>query len=504
MSDQPFFPDIAHFHELAVRHRLVPVAMEITADLDTPLTLFMKMSVGYGDKFLFESMEGGEKWGRWSFIGCDPLLSFTSRGKRITIREDGNKKVRRFTGQPLPALRRLLAKLAAAEVPGLPRFCGGLIGYLGYDLVRSLEDLPNKRPLLPYPDTAFMVPRLLVAHDSLRQKATLICWTRLSGSDDVDAVYADAIERLRALIVRLRGALRVHYRNHAENRLLITESIAEPEFTANMTPGSFAAMVERAKEYILAGDVIQVVLSQRFQTEAKLLPVRLYRALRQVNPSPYLFYLQLGKVTQIGSSPEILVRLTGGEIELRPIAGTRRRGKDEEEDLALEKELLADPKERAEHVMLVDLGRNDVGRIAEGGSVSVRDLMVVERYSHVMHLVSGVCGKLAAGKDQFDVVAACFPAGTVSGAPKIRAMEIINELEPERRGPYAGAVGYFGFGGAMDFCITIRTIIAYAGKLSIQAGAGIVADSDPEREYQETINKSMALRRAVELAYKGF
>ena len=498
MFDQSFFPDVTRFQELAANHRLVPVATEIVADIDTPLTLFAKMTEGYGDKFLFESMEGGEKWGRWSFIGCDPLVSLTAQDGNIAISESG--KERHFAGQPLPALRQLLAELAAAEVPvpGLPRFCGGLVGYLGYDVVRSLENLPDSRPSLPGPDAAFMLPRLLLAHDSLRQKATLICWVRLSGSEEAQAAYINAIRRLEELSARLRGPLPAHFR--AESRA----PMAKPEFTANMTPDAFRAMVEQAKEYILAGDIIQVVLSQRFQAKNSLPPMRLYRALRQINPSPYLFYLQLGRVAQIGSSPEILVRLTGGEIELRPIAGTRRRGHNEEEDLALERELLADPKERAEHLMLVDLGRNDVGRVAQGGSVVVRDLMVVERYSHVMHLVSGVRGKLAAGKDQFDVAAACFPAGTVSGAPKIRAMEIIDELEPERRGPYAGAVGYFGFGGAMDFCITIRTTIAHADTLSIQAGAGIVADSDPGGEYQETINKSMAMRRAVELACKGF
>jgi len=498
MSDQSFFPDAARFQELAAKHHLRPVATEIVADLDTPLTLFAKMTEGYGDKFLFESLEGGEKWGRWSFIGCDPILSATIEDGGVTI-SDGEAGIkRRCPGPPLPALRQLFAELVAAEVAGLPRFHGGLVGYLGYDVVRSLENLPDSRPPRPGPDAAFMLPRLLLAHDSLRQKATLICWVKLSGPEEAPAAYADAIDRLHGLIVRLQGPLPADFRKESH------AALAKPEFTANMTADAFRAMVERAKEYILAGDIIQVVPSQRFQAKSALPPMRLYRALRQINPSPYLFYLQLGAVTQIGSSPEILVRLTGGEIELRPIAGTRRRGRDEEEDLALEKELLADPKERAEHVMLVDLGRNDVGRVAQGGSVTVRDLMVIERYSHVMHLVSGVRGKLAAGKDQFDVVAACFPAGTVSGAPKIRAMEIIDELEPERRGPYAGAVGYFGFGGAMDFCITIRTVIADGGTLSIQAGAGIVADSDPDAEYQETINKSMAMRRAVELACKGF
>jgi len=499
MSEPSFFPNAAQFRQLAIQHRLVPVATEIVADLDTPLTLFAKMTAGYGDKFLFESMEGGEKWGRYSFIGCDPLLSLTVRGDTIAIVENGHESEKRhFSGQPLPVLRQIFTEFAAAEVPGLPRFCGGLVGYLGYDVVRSLENLPDSRPLLPYADAAFIVPRLILVHDSLRQKATLICWARLTGPDDAAAAYNDAIDRLKELTARLQRPLPAGFREESH------APMANPEFVANMTPDAFMAMVERAKEYILAGDIIQVVPSQRFQAEMTLPPMRLYRALRRINPSPYLFFLQLGETALIGSSPEILVRLTGDEIELRPIAGTKKRGESEAEDLALERELLADPKERAEHIMLVDLGRNDVGRIAQGGTVEVRDLMVVERYSHVMHLVSGVRGKLAAGKDQFDVVAACFPAGTVSGAPKIRAMEIIDELEPQRRGSYAGAVGYFGFSGAMDFCIAIRTMVAHAGKLSIQAGGGIVADSDPASEYQETINKSMAMRRAVELAARGF
>ena len=362
-------------------------------------------------------------------------------------------------------------------------------------MVRFMERLPDRHPPLDLPDSAFMVPGLVLIHDAVQQSLTIVCNAWAQPGVDAEALYARSCDRIEAIVRRLDGSLSAACRERKPT---------EPHrFTSNMDGESFAAMVERAKEYILAGDIIQVVLSQRFHAETALNPFTLYRALRHINPSPYLFYLRQGDLVQIGSSPEILVRLEEGDIELRPIAGTRKRGVTVEEDQALERELLADPKERAEHLMLVDLGRNDVGRVAAPGSVSVHDLLVIERYSHVMHIVSGVHGRLAPGLDQFDVLAACFPAGTVSGAPKIRAMEIIDELEVARRGPYAGAVGYFGFSGNMDFCITIRTIVLRGRDLWIQAGAGIVADSDPQTEYEETINKAMGLRRAVELAEKG-
>jgi anthranilate synthase component 1 len=313
------------------------------------------------------------------------------------------------------------------------------------------------------------------------------------------AIYCEAVNLIKVVVAMVTRPVSGDIFDASRN-----DSSLQHVFTSNMAKEQYETMVERAKEYIRAGDIIQVVLSQRFHTETNLSPLVLYRALRHINPSPYLFFLQLGDVIQIGSSPEILVRKEGRNIELRPIAGTRKRGADPEEDLALEQELLADPKETAEHLMLVDLGRNDVGRVAKGGQVYVQDLLVVEKYSHVMHIVSGVRGEIADGKDQFDVMAACFPAGTVSGAPKIRAMQIIDELEKDKRGPYAGSVGYFGFSGRMDFCITIRTFVMKGNDLWIQAGAGIVADSDPETEFEETVTKSLALRRAVELAEKGF
>ncbi|MGW8160727.1 MAG: anthranilate synthase component I family protein, partial [Desulfobulbales bacterium] len=378
----------------------------------------------------------------------------------------------------------------------LPRFFGGLVGYLGYDMVRFMERLPDIHPPLDLPDSSFMVPKTVLIHDSFKQKLHIVNCVEIKENDDIEELYLGACCNIDAVAAKLKQPLPYDF--------VDSPAIAhEHRFTSNMGAESFQAMVETAKEYILAGDIIQVVLSQRFHTRTELSPFALYRALRHINPSPYLFYLRLGNLIQIGSSPEILVRLENGNIELRPIAGTRHRGETQQVDQELEKELLADPKERAEHLMLVDLGRNDVGRVAQPGSVEVRDLLVIERYSHVMHIVSGVHGLLAAGRDQFDVMSACFPAGTVSGAPKIRAMEIIEELEPERRGPYAGAVGYFGFSGNMDFCITIRTFIMRDNDLWIQAGAGIVADSDPVKEFEETLNKARRLRHAVELAEKG-
>jgi anthranilate synthase component I len=495
-----YFPSLKEFSNACTDKDLIPVCREIVADLDTPLTLFAKVSEKHDNIFLFESMEGGEKWGRYSFIGFDPLFKFSSNGDNVVLEmcEEGQEKLYSNVN-PLEILRKVVSDCNAFEDERLPRFCGGAVGFLGYDMVRFMEDLPDRHEILDFPDSSFIVPRIVLVHDSFRQTVTVVCWTLTDNAVESAEAYAKAISKIEEIIQKIRGPVPPAF--YGVNAKANNES---PEFTSNMSQKRFQHMVEAAREYILAGDIFQVVLSQRFHTRTEISSLQIYRALRHINPSPYLFYLKLGKLVQIGSSPEILVRKEGDSIELRPIAGTRRRGKDRIEDQALEDELLADPKERAEHTMLVDLGRNDVGRIAAGGSVEVRDLAVIERYSHVMHIVSGVHGKIDSGKDQFDVMAACFPAGTVSGAPKIRAMEIIDELEPERRGPYAGSVGYFGFSGNMDFCITIRTIIMQDNDLWIQAGAGIVADSDPEREYEETINKSMGLRRAVELADKGF
>lgn len=488
-------PDLATFKTLAGEAGLVPVYREIVADLDTPLTIFAKVAAKDSHAFLFESLEGGEKWGRYSFIGFDPLMTFTSSGDSMDVRRGDSLET--LTGNPLLELRNLLASFRAHQPEYLPRFFGGLVGYLGYDMVRFMERLPDTHPPLDLPDSSFMVPRTVLIHDSFRQRLYIVNCVEIKADDDPEALYQGACSQIDEIAARLKQPLPYEFVESPSGS-------HEHNFSSNMAEESFKEMVLKAKEYILAGDIIQVVLSQRFHTRTQMSPFALYRALRHINPSPYLFYLQLGNVIQIGSSPEILVRLENSEIELRPIAGTRPRGESEEEDKALEDELLADPKERAEHLMLVDLGRNDAGRVAKPGSVEVRDLLVIERYSHVMHIVSGVHGLLADDRDQFDVMSACFPAGTVSGAPKIRAMEIIEELEPERRGPYAGAVGYFGFSGNMDFCITIRTFIMQDDNLWIQAGAGIVADSDPAKEYEETLNKARGLRRAVELAEKGF
>ena len=493
--------DLEVFRSRAQNARLVPLSTTLISDLDTPLTLFFKIDQDRDQVFLFESMEGGEKWGRYSFIGMQPIVTFASHQDEVIVtRGSDTRRYRCGKGGPLALLRELVDDLKAFIDPELPRFCGGAVGFLGYDMVRFMENLPDRHEKLDLPDSSFMVPGTVLIHDSLQQTVTIVQWIDTSQSAvSLEDLFADGqleIERIVKLIEQP-----VHGRFF--QRLGSTPR-SPYEFTSNMEPDSFCRMVEKARQYILAGDIFQVVLSQRFHTTTELPPWAIYRALRHINPSPYLFYLKFGDLIQIGSSPEILVRKDGDSVELRPIAGTRPRGSDPEQDLALEKELLDDPKERAEHLMLVDLGRNDVGRVARGGSVEVQDLLVIERYSHVMHIVSGVHGVIDEDKDMFDVVEACFPAGTVSGAPKIRAMEIIEELEPCRRGPYAGSVGYFGFSGNMDFCITIRTFIIRGNDVWIQAGAGIVADSDPLREYEETINKSMGLRRAVELADKRF
>ncbi len=494
-----YLPNIDEFEELIEQADLLPLCKTIVADLDTPLTVFAKVAGLDEHAFLFESMEGGEKWGRYSFIGLEPLAVFESTHDTVSCSfpgQDENSTVKSGVN-PIDELRALLDSFKVVEASGLPKFYGGAVGYLSYDMIRFIESIPDRHAVDDIPDSSFMVPGIVLVHDSVKQTLTVICnlWKR--NNSDSKELYQSGCEKIEQIISSLK---------HPVPDEILTQKKIEQQhnFSSNMEVSTFEEMVLKAKEYILSGDIIQVVLSQRFHTKTTLNPFTLYRALRHINPSPYLFYVKQGNLVLIGSSPEILVRLENDDIELRPIAGTRKRGTDKTEDVALEKELLADPKERAEHLMLVDLGRNDVGRVAEPGSVTVKDLLLVEKYSHVMHIVSGVHGKLAADKDQFDVFKACFPAGTVSGAPKIRAMEIIDELEVQRRGPYAGAVGYFGFSGNMDFCITIRTFVMQEDNLWVQAGAGIVTDSDPEKEFEETINKSMGLRRAVELAEEGF
>lgn len=489
-------PDFETFTRLAKEGNLIPVYREILADTETPVTALMKLA----DRpylFLLESVEGGEKWGRYSFLGADLLAIVRVHDNEIVIEEQGTVKRRRHGGDPLRFLKELLGRYRPVPVEGLPRFSGGAVGFLGYDMVRYFEALPAaSAAVAPADDAVFMITDSLIIFDNVRHTIKVVACAVTEGEEDLRPVYERALRRIDAMTDLLKTPRPV------KPAAAIRKD--PPAFQSDITPETFASMVVRAKEYIAAGDIIQVVLSQRFQRESKADPVDLYRALRHVNPSPYLFFLRLEQMHLIGSSPEVMVRLEEGIAELKPIAGTRRRGKNEQEDRALADELLNDPKERAEHVMLVDLGRNDLGRIARVGSVQVGQLMAVERYSHVMHLVSDIRAQIAPERDCFDLLRATFPAGTLSGAPKIRAMEIIAELEPVRRGPYGGAVGYFSYDGNMDFCITIRTMLIRDGKIYLQAGAGIVADSDPETEYRETLGKAEGMVQAVRLAESGF
>lgn len=489
------YPAFNQFERLTKQGNLIPIYQEILADTETPVSALMKLRAKT-HCFLLESVEGGEKWGRYTFLGFDPHCIFTVRGEDVLIKQNGETKTQKHGGDPLTLLKDILFSYRPVPVEGLPRFYGGAVGFLGYDMVRYFERLPAQAHQdLLIDDAVFLITDTLMIFDNVRHTIKVVACALTEGRNDLRAVYDEAVERIEKMIKLIKSP--------AQTRELPHAARDDTSSRSNMQPEAFKAMVRQAKEYIVAGDVIQVVLSQRFQREHRTDPIDLYRALRYINPSPYLFFLKLDGLILIGSSPEVTVRLEEGIAELRPIAGTRRRGKNEQEDRHLSDELLQDPKERAEHVMLVDLGRNDLGRIAQIGSVQVSQYMVVERYSHVMHLVSHVQSQLIPGKDAFDVLRATFPAGTLSGAPKIRAMEIIDELEPSRRGPYGGAVGYFSYTGNMDFCITIRTMVIQDGSIYIQAGAGIVADSDPEAEYQETVNKAMGMMQAVDMADSG-
>jgi anthranilate synthase component 1 len=489
------YPAYNQFERLTKQGNLIPIYREILADMETPVSALTKLRAK-PHLFLLESVEGGEKWGRYTFLGFDPHCTFIVRGEDVLIRQNGETRTQRHNGDPLGLLKEILFSYRPVPIEGLPRFYGGAVGFLGYDMVRYFEHLPAQAQQdLVIDDATFLITDTLMIFDNVRHTIKVVACALTEGRDDLKVVYDEAVERIERMIELIKSP--------AERAELPQGVSADAPPRSNMTPEAFKAMVQRAKEYIVAGDVIQVVLSQRFQREHRTDPIDLYRALRYINPSPYLFFLKLEDLILIGSSPEVTVRLEEGIAELRPIAGTRRRGKNEQEDRHLSDELLQDPKERAEHVMLVDLGRNDLGRIAQIGSVQVSQYMVVERYSHVMHLVSHVQAQLLPGKDAFDVLRATFPAGTLSGAPKIRAMEIIDELEPSRRGPYGGAVGYFSYTGNMDFCITIRTMVIRDSSIYIQAGAGIVADSDPEAEYQETVNKAMGMMQAIDMADAG-
>ena len=491
-------PDRATFKKLARTATLVPVYRELIVDGLTPVNAYERLA-GEGPAFILESMEGSELIGRYSFVGTSPTMLFRSRGREIEIlRKDG--KDERFTtdGDPLEELKWVMQRFRPAEVPGLPRFCGGAVGYIGYDCVKLFEPSIEDRLQddLGLPDAVFLITDLLVVFDHVSHRMKVLANAHVPDPAMADTAYDAALTRIDGILDRLSQPA-------APTLMELPEGATIPvdrAVNSTMTKAEFTAAVERAKEYIQAGDIIQVVLSQRFETDYTGTPFQLYRALRAVNPSPYMFLLETGDFTLVGASPEIHVRCEDGRVEVRPIAGTRPRGASELEDNQLEAELLADPKERAEHIMLVDLGRNDIGRVCNFGSVQVPELMVIERYSHVMHIVSDVLGELHPDFDAFDVMRVTFPAGTVSGAPKIRAMQIIEELEKTRRGAYAGAIGYFSFSGNLDCCIGIRTAVLHGGKAYVQAGAGLVQDSIPEMEYEETRNKARGLLQAISLA----
>ena len=489
-------PTLDEFRRLARPNALVPVYKEILADLETPVTAYMKIAKGQPYSFLLESVEKADTLGRYSFLGANPATIFKSKGTKIELVREGRLGTY-DSPDPLSELRKLMAGYKPVRVDGIPEFHGGAVGYISYDQERFFENLPDNNPdPLNLPDLYFMVTDTILIFDHVNNKLKIVSNAHVRGS--VDAAYNEAIRKIDDLQRTLRGPLVV-----SSERVHSGQVEQEPK--SNFSREAFCAAVRKAKEYIGAGDIFQVVLSQRFERTVYASAINLYRALRCINPSPYMTLVTYPDVTLVGSSPEVMTQVKNGACMVRPIAGTRPRGATPEEDAQLEKDLMADEKERAEHIMLVDLGRNDVGRVSVPGTVAPvpSKTMVVERYSHVMHIVSEVTGALKKDCDAYSALAATFPAGTVSGAPKIRAMQIIDELEPVRRGPYAGGCGYISFSGDMDTCIVIRTMVIKDNVAYIQAGAGIVYDSDPDREYDETVNKAKALFRAVEFAEKG-
>ena len=491
------YPSLKEFLALSKRGNVIPVYKEISADLDTPVSSFLKIKKD-DYAFLLESVEGQEKIARYSFLGTRPSLIFKARARNIQIISGAKKKIRQFITRrtPLDEIKQVMKDFQAVPIKGLPRFCGGLVGFMGYDMVRFFEEIPDKNPDdLNFPDAVFILTDSLLVFDhvnhSIKIVTNVILPKKNRKTSSVIKNYKDAIKKIESISLDFKRPLP---EKESEAKEVAFKKI---KFDSNLKKNEFENIVKRAKAYIRQGDIIQVVLSQRFKIKTQRPPFDIYRSLRSLNPSPYMFFLKLKDITILGSSPEMLVRCEEGILETRPIAGTRPRGKTEEEDRKLERELLSDRKEKAEHLMLVDLGRNDLGRVCIRGKVEVGEFMTVERYSHVMHLVSEVKGILDKQFDAYDVLRACFPAGTVTGSPKIRAMEIIDELENLRRGPYAGCVGYFSFSKNLDTCITIRTIIIKKGVAYIQAGAGIVADSLPQREYVESVNKAKALMEAI-------
>ncbi len=494
-----YTPDLVSFLKKASQGNLVPVWRELLADRDTPVSAYERLYAALSvekdrppHSFLLESVEGGEKIARYSFLGGHPRVIFRAQGRRVELEDQHGHIEVRENAEPVEVLKQYMSRFKPVADPALPRFFGGAVGYIGYDAVAGFERIPlNPNNALAWPDMVFILADSLLIFDHVRHTIKVVANAFIEGTPQ--AAYEEALQRIDRLCSALSAS--------ATHPLLDVHEPSSPvPFRSTMSKEAFMASVEKAKEYIRAGDIIQTVLSQRLEVDQPGDPIEVYRALRSVNPSPYMYCLNFGSRHVVGSSPEVHVRCEDGHVELRPIAGTRPRSKDPAEDARLAQELLADPKERAEHIMLVDLARNDLGRVCRYGSVRVPELMIVERYSHVMHIVSDVTGELAPEHDAYDVLKATFPAGTVSGAPKIRAMEIIAELEASRRGPYAGAIGYFSFTGNLDSCITIRTALIENNQAYIQAGAGIVADSDPEREYEETLNKAGGMLKALAIA----
>lgn len=489
-------PPLKDFLKLSSKGNVIPVYKEINADLDTPVSAFLKIEKGKYS-FLLESVEGQEKIARFSFLGNNPSIVFKSKGKNIQIIYPQQKKIKRFVtdSTPLDEIKNIMKDYKAVTVAGLPRFYGGLVGYMGYDSVRFFEDIPDKNPDdLKLADSVFMLTDSILIFDHVNHVikiVTNVILPKKSGLTNTQKtkIYNRAVRKIESIQKEINKPL-------VEKDACIRKTFLK--ISSNFTKLEFQNIVKRAKQYIKKGDIIQAVLSQRFNLKIDKTPFEIYRNLRSLNPSPYMYFLELGDCLLVGSSPEMLVRCEGDYVQTRPIAGTRPRGKNEEQDKKFQIELLNDKKERAEHIMLVDLGRNDLGRVCRPGEVKVKEFMNVEKYSHVMHLVSEVIGKLDNSRfDIYDVLKACFPAGTVSGSPKIRAMEIIDELENLRRGPYAGCVGYFSFSHNIDTCITIRTIVIKGNTAYVQAGAGIVADSLPQKEYAESVNKARALIEAI-------
>jgi len=496
-----YTPEVTEVIRLARRYNLIPVSRTLLADTETPIRVFQNF---YGENraFLLESVEGGLKWARYSFIGTDPFMMITAKNGLTKVETGG--EVREYKQPPIEVLKAHLRAFTSPALPDLPRFTGGAVGFFGYDLLRYYEKLPEHRSDdLGMNDVQFMFCDQVIAFDHFKQQVKVIANVHIaerSTDDEIRRAYREACDKIERTVARLRAA----GPSFALSPKEIPSDVDLGEIRSNVTKEQFIGNVEKAREYIRAGDIFQVVLSQRFEVETDVSPLHVYRILRTMNPSPYMYCLKMDDEVIVGSSPELLVRVEDGKVETRPIAGTRPRGATPEEDLALEKELLADEKERAEHIMLVDLGRNDIGRVAEFGTVKCDTFMEVERYSHVMHIVSNVTGRLRPDKDFFDALISCLPAGTVSGAPKLRAMEIIAELENEARGSYAGAIGYLGFSGNMDTCITIRTIVFKRGKAFIQAGAGIVWDSVAEKEYEESVNKAKGMLKSIRIAEAMF